>query len=226
MPVPRRPWLVLLFAWLALLPPELRSAPTHPEPAAQPPTPAILLIASRHLTHPGFRETVLLVTRHGRGGPLGVIVNRPLKLSLREVFPSLPANETRMLHEGGPVERGQISYLFRSPEPAPGTLLVAAQVHIGRSAALLSELLRGSRPHTGLRVVAGYAGWAPGQLESEIERGDWYVLPVDGNAIFDKPAETIWRDLHERATQTTARGRSDPAMLISAAHPSHSIHLP
>lgn len=214
MPAGLLPVLWLLLS-LLLLPAAM--AVEAPRPAALPPTPAILLVASRQLTHPGFRETVVLVTRHGRGGPIGIIVNRPLKVSLRELFPSLPASETRPLHEGGPLERGQISYLFRSTEALPGTLVVSEQTYIGRSVPLLSELLRGSRPQHGLRVIAGYAGWAPGQLESEIARGDWLVLPVDGKAIFDRPVAAIWQELHQRATQMTTRAPGAGAVLISAA---------
>lgn len=190
------------------------AAAESPAPPAASTTPSLLLIASRQLTHPSFRETVILVTRHGRGGPLGVIINRPMEIRLDKVFPALPAAEKYVLHEGGPVEPRQISYIFRGREAPAGTLTVADKTFIARSQSLLNELLSGARPHTGLRVVAGFAAWAPGQLENEIRRGDWDVQPVDGGAVFDIPTAAMWGELHRRATQTNARldlPATDPA---------------
>lgn len=208
--------LLLAFALLAGAPPCAADTPADPDT-----TPALLLIATPRLAHSGFRETVVLVTRHGRGGAIGLIVNRPLDVPLARLFPSLKPGGKDRLHQGGPVEPGQISYVFRGGDRPPETIVVAEQTYIARSADLLAALLRGARAHTGLRVVAGYAGWAPGQLENEISRGDWLVLPVDGTAVFDLPAASMWTTLLRRATQKTAAapvgsGRlPEPAMLNS-----------
>ena len=111
------------------------AAPTPPAPPPRLATasPSLLLVASRQLRSPGFRETVILVTRHGRGGPIGVILNRPLEISLKRLFPEVPEADKYRLHEGGPVERGQISYLFRGGDAVAGTLEVAEQTFIARS---------------------------------------------------------------------------------------------
>lgn len=208
-------------------------SPDLPTPEAPP---SLFLVADRQLTHPSFRETVVLVTRHGRGGPIGVIVNRPLDVSLDKIFPTLDVKTRQVLHDGGPVERQLLSYIFRGGKPAAGTLAVAEKTYIARSSTLLAELLRGDRPHTGLRVVAGYAGWAPGQLENEINRGDWHVLPVDSTVLFDRPIGKMWSELHRRATQTTVRHEPPPAgedrlakdhpMLISTVETSPELPRP
>lgn len=178
------------------------SAETPARPVAA--APSLLLVASRQITHPSFHEAVVLVTRHGRGGPIGVIVNRPLEIPLKSVFPALAERGADSLYQGGPVEPQQLSFLFRGGDAPAGTLVVAEQTYIARDPSLLSDLLLGLRPHTGLRVIAGYAGWAPGQLENEIARGDWHLLPVDSAALFDRPVTTMWADLYRRATQKTA----------------------
>lgn len=170
---------------------------------------SMLLVASRKLTHSGFRETVIVVTRHGRAGPIGLIVNRPMDISLDKVVPSTPGAEKLKLHEGGPVGRGQVSFMFRGGDMPADAFRIADQTYVARSNQLLQDLLGGKRAHEGLRVVAGYAGWAPGQLENEISRGDWLVLPFDGKAVFDLPAGEVWPLLYRRATQTTAQARPE-----------------
>jgi putative transcriptional regulator len=165
--------------------------------------PSMLLIASPKLTHPVFREAVVLVTRHG-GGTIGIILNRPLKISLGHLFPSIAGAGKHLLHRGGPLQPEKITYLFRGGEPSAETLTVAERTYVASSLSLLDDLLSGKRAHTGLRVVNGYAGWAAGQLENEIARGDWVVLSVDDAAIFDVPAEETWLQLYRRATALRA----------------------
>lgn len=186
-------WPAALFAYVPvqpLKPPQLQPSFTS----------SFFLVASRKLADPRFRETVVLVTRIGHRGPTGIIVNRPRDITLDKVFPAYPAARDIRLFAGGPVNPGQISYLFRGGEAVAGTLKVSGQVYLAYNRSLLGELLGGTRPHSGLRVVNGLAGWAPGQLEKEIARGDWYTLPVDDEAIFDHPAAEMWIELLHRAT--------------------------
>ena len=172
---------------------------------------SILLVAANAMQDPRFAQTVIVVTRHGRSPPIGVIVNRPTAATLGDLFPKLPEAELkRPLQYGGPVATDQVTFLFRSARGSEDAIAVTPGVHLGRSGVTLRRLLRGEHPHDGLRVFVGYAGWAFGQLEREIERGDWFVLPVDEKAIFDHPSETLWRELHRRASITTASLPSRP----------------
>ena len=167
---------------------------------------SVLLVASTKMTDPRFARTVILVTRHGRSPPLGVIINRPLDTSLGTLFPKLPEAEAkRPIFLGGPVSANMIAFLFRSPTGSSDAIAVSTEVHLGRSGVTLSELLRGTRPHSGLRVFVGYAGWANGQLENEINRGSWHVLPVDEEMLFDKDIALIWPEMIRRATQQTVQ---------------------
>jgi len=77
---------------------------------------------------------------------------------------------------------------------------------------LLRELLGRENPVEGLRVFAGHAGWAPGQLESEVARGDSHLVTADAQMVFEMKPETLWRELERRASATTAR-REHPAVL-------------
>lgn len=171
---------------------------------AQMPGKSVMLVASVQMTDPRFHKTVLVVTRHGRSPPLGVIINRPLEATLATLFPKLPEQEAkRRLFLGGPVATNMIAFLFRSAIGSEDAIAITEGIHLGRSGVTLGQLLRGGRSHTGLRVFVGYAGWSEGQLESEIERGGWHVLPVDQEVVFDKDIELIWPEMIRRATMQT-----------------------
>lgn len=180
---------------------------------------SILLVASRKIDDPRFRRSVVLVTRHGRSAPIGVIINRRLDKHLGDALPNLPGAEKQPLHLGGPVTPNRVVFLFRGDSSPPGTIEVVDKVFFGQQASLLADLLAGRHAQRGLRVFAGMAGWAPGQLENEIARGDWFVLPVDAASLFEHPPESLWPDLYRRATQTTARldgDRPEMPTLISS----------
>lgn len=179
---------------------------------------SILLVASTQMQDPRFQRTVILVTRHGRSPPLGVIINRRLKTGLGTLFPELPESEAkRPLFLGGPVAPNMLAFLFRSPTGSADAIAVAKETHLGRSAVTLDELLRGPRTHTGLRVFMGYAAWADGQLEREIAHGSWHVMPVAPEILFDKDVDQIWPELIRRASQKS---------IGLPRFPSLSIHSP
>jgi putative transcriptional regulator len=99
-------------------------------------------------------------------------------------------------------------FAFRAPAPQRDASHVVRDVHISSSPEVLHRLLGRERPTEGLRVFAGLAGWAPGQLDAEIERGDWRRLPADAESIFDAKPESLWARLYRRAFAVQVRGRA------------------
>jgi len=187
----------LLFSgWPAML---------HADPLEQmphaPDSPAILLVASQQMADPRFRKTVLLVTRHGNTGPIGVIVNRPENITLDKMFPEYPAAKKFSLFNGGPVYPGQVSYLVRGGDAVEKTLTISSNIYLAYDMPILGELLSGKRRHKDLRVMHGMASWAPGQLEFEINLGDWFAMPIDDAVIFDLPPAEMWQELNHRANR-------------------------
>lgn len=173
----------------------------------------VLLVARPELRDPNFVETVVLVTRHAHGGAVGVILNRPSAVTLAEAFPSLePLRGTpELVYEGGPVARTTLVAAFRSATAPPAALQVLPDVYLSLDPGLLERLLTGPRP-AALRVYAGYAGWAPGQLEAEIHRGGWHVLDADARTIFEMEASAMWRTLLRRATARRAHVDVEPRL--------------
>lgn len=167
----------------------------------------VFLVAKPGSVDPNFRETVVLVTAPEVGaGPLGVIVNRPLAARLSEAVPELaevPAQFDR-LYGGGPVARNQLLFLVRCAcSPAP-SLQVLGDVFLSGDADLLDQIVRGAVKVESWRVYAGYSGWAPGQLQAEIARGGWYVIPADADVIFAEQPAAVWPELIKRiATRST-----------------------
>lgn len=163
------------------------------------------LVAKPTILDPNFSRTVVLVTQAPDGAILGVILNRPTKQSLAEI---LPGNErlarfTAPLHFGGPVEPAGLFAVFRGTgDPGP-SFPVIEDVRLALQPATVEQLLL--KPPEALRLFAGYAGWAPGQLDGELARGDWWTVKADADTIFRKNTDTLWDELSRRAQSVTAR---------------------
>jgi putative transcriptional regulator len=167
---------------------------------------SVLLIAAEGMADPRFRQSVVLVTRHGRSrSTIGVIVNRALDMTLAPLFPGLEAAGGHRLHYGGPVAPAQIVFLVRAEAAPAAAINLAERLFISSDGESLRRLLDVATPDSRLRVFRGIASWAPNQLEVEIDRGDWYLLPVDTDALFNDPLDELWPKLWRRATQVMVR---------------------
>ena len=163
---------------------------------------AIFLVASPGLHDPNFRESVVLVTHPREGSPWGVIINRPLEHRLSEMFTEYESLKDRkdVLFFGGPVSREGLVFLVQSSKPPPRAVPVLRDVYFISDLDWIDGLLQRPEPTRGLRVYAGYSGWAPGQLQREIARGGWHVLPADAATVFEMDPAHIWPELIKRAT--------------------------
>jgi putative transcriptional regulator len=155
-----------------------------------------LLVAGRNMRDPRFRETVVLVVDYGRGGAAGLIINRPLDVRLAELIPDLPMLGKRQdkAFYGGPVEGYKMFLLIHSTETVEESSKVLPGVHVSTSRAVLKRMIAGKRG-TPFRAYAGYAGWASGQLEAEIARGDWHVMKAEARMIFEADPAKLWPEL-------------------------------
>lgn len=160
----------------------------------------IFLVATSALRDPNFRETVVLVTQPSQSGPFGVVINRPLDRRVTDVLPGYKSKRPReVVHYGGPVARDAVVFLVRTADPPARAIRVLRDVYITGDRETAESILDKGAPGRALRVYAGYSGWAPGQLQHEISRGSWYVLPADAETIFEKDPGKIWPELSQRA---------------------------
>ena len=159
----------------------------------KPPT-AILLVARAELPDSDFADSVVLVMNHLGPAPVGIIVNRPTQVAVSELFPDLKrlARLNDKMYFGGPVEFGSVWFLFRAAKPPEHAIQAFEGVYLSADRELLLQLLGRDKPMDGLRVFIGHAGWAPGQLEAEIDRGDWTLERANSDAIFNDKSKHPW----------------------------------
>lgn len=157
----------------------------------------IFLVATPSLRDPHFRQTVILLCEHGEEGALGVVVNRPTKINITEVLPQVPILEGQkhMVFSGGPVQRNHLLILYQTPEEPENTHHVFDGVYLGGNMATLEEIVKNPFSLDNFRTFMGYSGWAPGQLENEMESGSWLTLPANSSFMFDRDNTCIWADI-------------------------------
>jgi len=160
----------------------------------------VLLVASPSLEDPNFRQAVVLVVEHGPGGTVGLILNRSTNVLLSKALPDIAAlkGTSYRLFAGGPVEPSRFLLLFRLKEPPADARSVFDGVYLGRTPRALENIITRAKPTETFRAFAGFAAWAPRQLEAEMLLGAWGILPPDSTGIFDKDPATFWQDCISR----------------------------
>jgi len=168
--------------------------------AAQAQPNGLLLVAKPGLPDPNFSQTVVLVTRSTDEGAVGVILNRPTRGRLADVAPRLQGAQSyaEPLYSGGPVMRQVVVAVFGADATPPQAAFhVLGDVYLTLHPLTIEALL--ARPDARVRLYAGFSGWAPEQLERELESGSWYVLPAREEFLFRKDTSTLWEELVHRA---------------------------
>jgi putative transcriptional regulator len=149
-----------------------------------------LLIAGPTLLDPNFQRTVVLIIEHSPEGALGLVLNRPSESSVGEVVPELEGvlEADSPVFIGGPVQPGGLIVLARFEEPDTAGLVSFEDVGILRAEVSLED----PPPLLAARAFAGHAGWASGQLDYELDRGDWILEPATVEDAFTEDPETLW----------------------------------
>ncbi len=195
-------------------------APALPDTITGKPGPGMFLVARRALDGSHFGQSVVYLVEHGEGGTVGVIVNRSSDVSLSEAVPDIEDNlaAAHALYYGGPVGLPVILMLARSESATEGMAHVADDVYISSDRRVLDEVLAAKKTDSELRFYFGYSGWAVGQLDSELLRGDWHVETADTDAIFSGETDSLWNRFIERLEPTGIQvdNRSPLPILASA----------
>ena len=163
------------------------------------------LVAANHLHDPNFSQTVIYLVAYSQRGAMGVVVNRPTDVQLARALPHL-ANQPHaedVIYVGGPVGRAQMLLLVRSQTfPLGETLPITQEISVTSSLDNLTRLAATATAQ--FHVYAGYAGWSPRQLDSEVARGDWHVMPGEPTTLFDTDLKNIWSALRNKDTRNAA----------------------
>ena len=158
-----------------------------------------LLVAMPQMTDPRFTRAVVYVCAHSEEeGAMGLVVNKLLaSLTMDELLThlKLEANESgldRPVHFGGPVEPGRGFVLHTADYREEATLLVGDGFAVTATLDILRAIGKGEGPRRSL-LALGYAGWAPGQLDAEMQANGWLSVPADSDLVFDDDFEAKWQ---------------------------------
>lgn len=156
-----------------------------------------LLIAGPTLADPNFWRTVVLVVEHSDDGALGLVLNRPSETTVGEAVPQLAtlADPEDGVLVGGPVGQSAVIVLADFADPEEAALIAFDTVGVVAGGMPTDELGAGVRR---ARVFAGHSGWGPGQLDSELERGDWILEPARYTDAFASEPSELWSAVLER----------------------------
>jgi putative transcriptional regulator len=182
-----------------------------------------LLIAMPSISDPRFERSVVYLCAHSSDGAMGIVVNKPAPdITFPELLTQLnviageggirlprPIRQ-KQVHVGGPVETGRGFVLHTSDYFIENsTLPIDKSICLTATLEILKAIAAGAGPHGSL-LALGYAGWAAGQLETEIQANGWLTCPADPELIFNT-------DMERKYERALAKIGVDPAKLASVA---------
>ena len=170
-----------------------------------------LLVAMPSLADPNFNQAVALICEHSADkGALGLVVNKPLPMTLSEVLSQmrLEASDVaigaRSVLRGGPVHKDRGFVVHRPGGQWDSSHVVSEQIQVTTSRDVLEAMARGEGPRDAF-IALGYAGWGAGQLEQELLDNAWLSLPLDEKIVFETPFEDRWHAVWRRLGIDVAR---------------------
>ena len=152
------------------------------------------LIAMPNMADPYFAKSLTYICEHNDQGALGLVVNRPIDMTLQALFErlqlSLPGNQyaDAPVYFGGPVQTDRGFVLHTPAGNWQSTLRINGRIGLTTSKDILEAVGRGEGPEQ-ILVTLGYAGWSPGQLEHELSQNAWLTVEARDAIIFETPAE-------------------------------------
>jgi len=174
-----------------------------------------LLVSMPQLQDPNFARTVVLLCEFNPDGAFGLVINRPTDMAAREMIhlePPLSSGNSLPLWIGGPVEQQRGWILIGEAPDSEEFRTIREGLYLSTSPVLLRQVLE-ARPAPRARVLAGYAGWAAGQLDAELEQSAWLLSDIDLDVVFDVDASQMWETVIRRLG-------ADPSSLTM----SHGVH--
>jgi putative transcriptional regulator len=160
------------------------------------------LVAPPPMGDPNFDHSLVLMALHDENGSLGFIVNRRSQVSLHALLRELdiePVLGDKPVLIGGPVSgsTGFVLYEHEPGQPLGAGVEVSSRISLSPSKEVLTAAAKGQLPGR-FELMLGYAGWGPGQLMTEIQRGSWLCTDFEPQLVFDVPLEKRWEEAYTR----------------------------
>jgi putative transcriptional regulator len=132
---------------------------------------------------------------------VGLIINRPTAIPLRQLFPQNPAlkGKAETAYFGGPVDVGDPSVVFRTSQAPKGAIRLVDGVYLSFDPHVVETLLANPQGTQDVRIFLGRSQWAPEQLQNEMLQGAWYSVEAESKLIFAADPQQVWHTLLNRA---------------------------
>ncbi len=179
-------------------------------PADQQPAKGKLLVATEVVQGEVFARTVILLLHYDEHGAMGIVVNRPTDIDPGEIVDGVEALSaySGTLYWGGPVQMSSLRALLRTDAPPKGAEAIVGSVHL---VPIDDTLMDPPVDLASLRFYSGYAGWGAGQLDREMARGSWRVVPALDEYVFAEEPRTLWKRLSPPREHRAAIPGTEPA---------------
>jgi len=153
-----------------------------------------LLVATELVGGDFFNQTVVLLLHYDAEGAMGIVINRPTEVEPQELLEDVEpvAGYSGPIYWGGPVQMNSLRALLRKDTPPSGAEAIVGSVH---QVPIDDALKIAPTDSANLRFFIGYAGWGAGQLDSEMARGSWHVVPASDEHVFADDPHTLWKRL-------------------------------
>lgn len=157
-----------------------------------------LLLSEPFMNDPNFRRTVVLLAAHNEEGSVGFVLNRPMKLHLGQIVEELE-NNLFSVWSGGPVQQDALFYVHTLGNLIPDSIPITKDLYWHGNFETVKALIKGKKIlENEIRLFIGYSGWGPGQLNEEIKRNSWIVVPATVNLVMNtrqNENSNFWQDI-------------------------------
>ena len=180
------------------------------QPAFGTPLKGSVLISEPYLSDLQFRRTVVLLGEHNEDGSVGFVLNRLLRIRSNEVVPGLLDIDFPLFY-GGPVEPNTLHFIHTVGELIEGAQLIKDGIFWGGNIELVNDLLNQKvvKPEE-FKFFVGYSGWAPGQLEDEMQEKAWWLGEAPTSLIFSDDPEQMWANVVKNLNEDYAYMANSP----------------
>lgn len=157
-----------------------------------------LLVAMPQMLDERFAKTVIYMCAHTEDGAMGLVVNKVMEnIDFPDLLEQLglsssPGSDDIKVHFGGPVESGRGFVLHSADYVQEATMVIDESIAMTATTDILRDIAEGDGPRNSL-LALGYAGWGPGQLDSEIQANGWLSVPADDTLIFGTEPQSTWQ---------------------------------
>ncbi len=158
-----------------------------------------LLIAMPQMLDPRFEKTVIYMCAHTEDGAMGLVLNKVMEninfpdlLEQLNLEPKVAGNDIRV-HFGGPVETGRGFVLHSADYVQDATMVIDESISLTATTDILRDIADGEGPSNSI-LALGYAGWGPGQLDTEIQANGWLSVEADDGLVFGTEPASIWQN--------------------------------